>query len=121
MLYKLLFFYVKERDVALESSEHSTVADNTAADNRNHETEEKSCNSALDEWTLEDKDTLFQFVTRVFLNNFPLYRASKCLLQTPLEELSKQELALLTSYCELTVMLSNRLVFSRCYAIFSAL
>lgn len=54
-------------------------------------------------WTLEEKDRLFNFVSKVFLMNFPLYMAYKHCVHASLEELSKQDTNALNNYCELTV------------------
>ena len=65
---------------------------------------EKSESVAEDEpWSLEEKDRLFQFVTKVFLMNLPMYMAYKHSVNTSLEELSQQEAAALNNYCELSV------------------
>lgn len=40
-------------------------------------------------WSMEEKDNLFQFVTKIFLMNFPLYSSYKLSLHTSLEELSQ--------------------------------
>ena len=63
-----------------------------------------------DVWTLEEKDRLFQFVSKMFLMNFPLYLAYKHRIHTSLEELSKQDANALNNYCELSV---NKLLFIR--------
>lgn len=54
-------------------------------------------------WTLDEKDRLFNFVSKVFLMNFPLYMAYKHCVNASLEELSKQDTNALNNYCELTV------------------
>ena len=59
--------------------------------------------SAQESWTLDEKDKLFNFVSRVFLMNFPVYVAYKHTVHTTLEELSTQEAAALNNYCELNV------------------
>ena len=56
-----------------------------------------------DHWTLEEKDMVFQFVSKVFLMNLPLYMAYKHLVHASLEELSPQETSALSNYCELSV------------------
>ena len=58
---------------------------------------------AEEPWSPEEKDRLFQFVTRLFLMNFPLYVAYKHAMPSSLEELSQQEVAALNNYCELAV------------------
>ena len=67
------------------------------------ETEKEESGSDEEVWTLEEKDRLFQFVTKVFLMNFPMYMAYKHSVNTSLEELSQQEAAALNNYCELSV------------------
>ena len=73
-------------------------------------TEKESPESVADDepWSLEEKDRLFQFVTKVFLMNLPMYMAYKHSVNTSLEELSQQEAAALNNYCELSV--SRRLI-----------
>ncbi len=55
------------------------------------------------QWSLEEKDAVFQFVTKVFLMNFPLYLAYKHCVHSTLEELSAEEAGAFSSYCELAV------------------
>jgi ubiquitin carboxyl-terminal hydrolase 34 len=54
-------------------------------------------------WSIEEKDRLFQFVAKVFLTNFPLYIALKHCIHTSLEDLSKHDASALNNYCELSV------------------
>jgi len=54
-------------------------------------------------WSIEEKDRLFQFVAKVFLTNFPLYISWKHCIHTSLEDLSKQDASALNNYCELSV------------------
>ena len=61
-----------------------------------------------DSWTLDEKDSLFQFVTKVLLMNFPMYMAYKHSVNTSLEELSQQETAALNNYCEISVRSTAR-------------
>ena len=56
-----------------------------------------------DTWTMDEKDKLFNFVSRVFLMNFPVYIAYKHTVQTNLDDLPPQESAALNNYCEITV------------------
>ncbi|ESO01400.1 hypothetical protein HELRODRAFT_174957 [Helobdella robusta] len=65
-------------------------------DNEKSEYDESSKN-----WSLEEKDRLFQFVNRLFLLNFPLYLAFKHRIPTTFEELAKQDASVLNDYCEL--------------------
>ena len=78
----------------------------TSLDTDVKEKTEKNKEESISEeevWTLEEKDRLFQFVTKVFLMNFPMYMAYKHSVNTSLEELSQQEAAALNNYCELSV------------------
>ena len=60
--------------------------------------------SAVDaSWTMEEKDSLFLFVTKVFLTNFPLYVAHKHSSHQSLDELSQQEANVLNNYCDIPV------------------
>jgi ubiquitin carboxyl-terminal hydrolase 34 len=63
------------------------------------------CDSDRDSenWSIEEKDRLFQFVAKVFLTNFPLYIALKHCIHTSLEDLSKHDASALNNYCELSV------------------
>jgi len=56
-----------------------------------------------DEWSLEEKERLFQFIGKVFTPNFPLYFAYKHCIHSSLEDLSKQDACALNNYCELSV------------------
>ncbi|XP_052272263.1 ubiquitin carboxyl-terminal hydrolase 34-like isoform X3 [Dreissena polymorpha] len=53
-------------------------------------------------WSMEEKDKLLQFVTKVFLMNFPSYIAYKHIVHSSLEELSQQETSALNNYCEIS-------------------
>lgn len=64
---------------------------------------ESSTGSDNGEWSLEDKERLFQFIAKVFTPNFPLYAAYKHCMPSSLEDLSKQDACALNNYCELTV------------------
>ena len=54
-------------------------------------------------WSIEEKNTLFMFVSKLFLMNFPLYMAYKHIVHPTVEELSQQEATALNNYCEVTV------------------
>ena len=65
--------------------------------------ESSKAEKILEAWTLDEKDKLLNFVSKVFLMNFPVYVAYKHTVHTTLEELSTQEAAALNNYCELNV------------------
>ena len=77
------------------------LKEKTTEKEKETEKEDSGCDEEV--WTLEEKDRLFQFVTKVFLMNFPMYMAYKHSVNTSLEELSQQEAAALNNYCELSV------------------
>ena len=81
--------------------------DNTSENQKEHERSirEAEMEAELLSWTMEEKDRLFNFVTKIFLMNFPLYMAYKHSIHTSLEELSQQEASALNNYCELSVSL----------------
>ena len=56
-----------------------------------------------EEWSLEEKERLFQFVGKLFMPSFPLYFAYKHCIHSSLEDLSKQDACALNNYCELAV------------------
>jgi len=77
-----------------QSSElHAGTSDSTG-DNSSGDTEE---------WSLEEKERLFQFIAKVFTPSFPLYFAYKHCIHSSLEDLSKQDACALNNYCELNV------------------
>ena len=67
------------------------------------EEEDESEEEEEETWTIDEKDSLLQFVGKIFLINFPLYMAYKHSVHSSLEELSQQEASALTNYCELSV------------------
>ena len=99
----------KPTDDAVSESVTSVDSDGVADSDAKlgAETEKEKSGSVAEEesWSLEEKDRLFQFVTKVFLMNFPMYMAYKHSVNTSLEELSQQEAAALNNYCELSVSL----------------
>jgi len=64
-----------------------------------------------EEWSLEEKERLFQFIGKVFTPSFPLYFAYKHCIHSSLEDLSKQDACALNNYCELSVSTSYASVF----------
>jgi len=56
-----------------------------------------------EEWSLDEKEKLFQFIAKVFMPSFPLYFAYKHCIHSSLEDLSKQDACALNNYCELNV------------------
>ena len=91
---------------SVEQGDPSKDEEKTAIDAK-EPIKEKSKEEEVDEedcsWTLEDRDCLFMFVSKVFLMNFPLYIAYKHCIHSSLEELSQQEASALNNYCELSV------------------
>jgi len=75
--------------------------------------EDVACNDNGDteEWSLEEKERLFQFIGKVFTPSFPLYFAYKHCIHSSLEDLSKQDACALNNYCELSV---SSVFFSLC-------
>jgi len=79
---------------------HASTSENTT-DNECGESEE---------WSLDEKERLFQFIAKVFTPSFPLYFAYKHCIHSSLEDLSKQDACALNNYCELNV--STAFLFS---------
>ncbi|KAG8236172.1 hypothetical protein J437_LFUL013438, partial [Ladona fulva] len=52
-------------------------------------------------WNMEEREKLFQFLSKVFLLNFPLYVAYKHSVQSKVDELSQQEASNLSAFCDL--------------------
>lgn len=52
-------------------------------------------------WTIQEKENLLQFLSKVFLLNFPLYVACKHSGHLKLDELSQEEVSTLSAYCDL--------------------
>ncbi|XP_071450552.1 ubiquitin carboxyl-terminal hydrolase 34 [Hetaerina americana] len=52
-------------------------------------------------WGMEEREKLFQFLSKIFLLNFPLYVAYKHSVQSKVDELSQQEAANLSAFCDL--------------------
>jgi len=69
----------------------------STADNDNADTEE---------WSIEEKERLFQFVGKIFTPSFPLYFAYRHCIHSTLEDLSKQDACALNNYCELSVCIA---------------
>ncbi|XP_048258866.1 ubiquitin carboxyl-terminal hydrolase 34-like isoform X4 [Haliotis rufescens] len=75
---------------------------------KNEEKNEKEDREMVEEkeeeeyWSMEEKERLLQFVTKVFLMNFPSYMAYKHIVHSSLEELSQQETSALNNYCEIS-------------------
>ena len=62
-----------------------------------------------EEWSMDEKEKLFQFIAKVFTPSFPPYFAYKHCIHTSLEDLSKQDACALNNYCELSVC--NAIIF----------
>ncbi|GLH07907.1 Ubiquitin carboxyl-terminal hydrolase puf [Gryllus bimaculatus] len=54
-----------------------------------------------EEWSIQEKEKLLHFLSKVFLLNFPLYVAYKHTVQAKLEEISQQEASSLNVFCDL--------------------
>jgi ubiquitin carboxyl-terminal hydrolase 34 len=52
-------------------------------------------------WSIQEKEKLLHFLSKVFLLNFPLYVAYKHSVQSKLEEISPQEAGNLNVFCDL--------------------
>lgn len=52
-------------------------------------------------WSMQEKEKLLHFLSKVFLLNFPLYVAYKHSVQSKLEEISPQEAGNLNVFCDL--------------------
>jgi len=64
-----------------------------------------------EEWSLDEKERLFQFIAKVFTPSFPLYFAYKHCIHSSLEDLSKQDACALNNYCELNVSTTSMFSF----------
>ena len=74
--------------------------DNEDRNNKQEENHNKDAKE-VDVWTLQDKEKLLHFLSKVFLLNFPLYVAYKHSVQSKLEEISPHEASDLNSFCDL--------------------
>ena len=103
-----------EEKMTVEESEKGpdgTSPEGNQTDEKSDEDKQKESKAERDlqmeaelrSWSLEEKDRLFHFITKIFLMNFPLYVAYKHSIHTSLEELSQQEASALNNYCELSV------------------
>ena len=63
-----------------------------------------------EEWSVEEKERLFQFIGKIFTPSFPLYFAYKHCIHSSLEDLSKQDACALNNYCELSVRIALNFV-----------
>lgn len=77
-----------------QSGQSHTDSDESTANNDSADTED---------WSIEEKERLFQFIAKVFTPSFPLYFAYKHCIHSSLEDLSKQDACALNNYCELSV------------------
>ncbi|XP_052769790.1 ubiquitin carboxyl-terminal hydrolase 34-like isoform X3 [Mya arenaria] len=84
-----------DKEKQLTGEEAGSGVDDQPMD-REEEEEER------DDWTMDEKDKLLQFITKVFLMNFPSYIAYKHVVHSSLEELSQQETSALNNYCEVS-------------------
>ncbi|ESO90146.1 hypothetical protein LOTGIDRAFT_164457, partial [Lottia gigantea] len=95
----------KEIDKAKDEEEknESNKEERDKPDDKEEEEKEEEINVGDNEyWTVEEKEKLIQFITKVFLMNFPLYMAYKHFIHTSLEELSTHETSALNNYCEIS-------------------
>jgi len=79
------------------SKPYADTSESTADNNDSADTEE---------WSIEEKERLFQFVGKVFTPGFPLYCAYRHCIHSTLEDLSKQDACALNNYCELSVRIA---------------
>ena len=79
--------------VEQDDEPHAGVSENTS----------NSDAGDTEQWSLEEKERLFQFVGKLFTPSFPLYFAYKHCIHSSLEDLSKQDACALNNYCELSV------------------
>jgi len=86
-----------EASAADHSREPHTEASESTGDNESGNAED---------WSLDEKEKLFQFIGKVFTPSFPLYFAYKHCIHSSLEDLSKQDACALNNYCELSVSAS---------------
>ncbi|XP_055956902.1 ubiquitin carboxyl-terminal hydrolase 34 [Patella vulgata] len=95
--------YPKDEDQKTKDEEQPEV-DKEEKTEKKEEKEEKSEDQEEENeyWSLEEKEKLVQFITKVFLMNFPLYMAYKHFIHTSLEELSQHETSALNNYCEIS-------------------
>ncbi|KAL3873492.1 hypothetical protein ACJMK2_036602 [Sinanodonta woodiana] len=91
----------EDEDMNKEQPAH--VEDEKDEDKKKEETEKTGDHDTVnEEWKLDEKEKLLQFVTKVFLMNFPSYMAYKHCVHSSLEELSQQETSALNNYCEIS-------------------
>jgi len=81
-------------DDAMPVDQSSKPTEGGASNDRNGDNEE---------WSMEEKERLFQFIAKVFTPSFPPYFAYKHCIHASLEDLSKQDACALNNYCELSV------------------
>lgn len=107
--------YAKEKKEQQSEKDHEDDATLENSDNKDKVSSESSKPEEVDKneaeeeheetdevWTMEERDQLFQLVTKVFLMNFPSYVAYKHVVHSSLEELSQQETRALNNYCEIS-------------------
>lgn len=71
----------------------------TDEDNRREKEDEEEEEEEV--WSMQDKEKLLHFLSKVFLLNYPLYVAYKHSVQSKLEEISPQEAGNLNVFCDL--------------------
>ncbi|KAL5008333.1 hypothetical protein ScPMuIL_013914 [Solemya velum] len=84
----------KEKDEASTQEKKESETEDVDMEDESDEDPEK--------WTVDEKERLLQFITKVFLLNFPTYLAYKHIVHSSLEELSQQETSALNNYCEIS-------------------
>ncbi|XP_053405325.1 ubiquitin carboxyl-terminal hydrolase 34-like isoform X2 [Mercenaria mercenaria] len=97
----------REKDTTVEKDDKEDAKKMAESGSEGEKTDkesesEKQDDKEKDVWTIEEKEKLLQFVTKVFLMNFPSYIAYKHIVHSSLEELSQQETSALNNYCEIS-------------------
>ncbi|KAK3093520.1 hypothetical protein FSP39_016701 [Pinctada imbricata] len=90
----------KDEQIDVKDSKESEDATKESLKEEKAETDEES--EEPEKWDMTEKDRLLQFITKIFLMNFPSYMAYKHIFHSTLEELSQQETSALNNYCEIS-------------------
>lgn len=90
-----------ESGVLKTNLNQSRKVDEDSAKERDDEEEEDEEEEEEEVWSIQEKEKLLHFLSKVFLLNFPLYVAYKHSVQSKLEEMSPQEAGNLNVFCDL--------------------
>ncbi|KAL0270091.1 UNVERIFIED_CONTAM: hypothetical protein PYX00_007611 [Menopon gallinae] len=74
------------------------------ATNEEKESGGKGNEETKEVWDMHEKEKLFNFLSKLFLMNFPLYQAYKLSCHSKSEEISQHELSSLSVFCEVNDM-----------------